>query len=228
MWRSTFIVSAMTLLSRILGLVRDMVLLNVFGAGGIMDAFLVAFKIPNFFRRLFAEGAFSQAFIPVLTEYKTKKLHQDVQILISRAAGSLTLILSLLTVFTMLAAPAVIWLFAPGFADEPDKFELAVDLLRLTFPYLLLMSLTAFASSVLNSYGSFATASFAPVLLNLTMIAAAWCAPLFDPSIMALGWAVVVAGVLQLAIQIPELWKKKLLIPPRWILSMKGYGAFSS
>jgi putative peptidoglycan lipid II flippase len=216
MWRSTFIVSAMTLLSRILGLVRDMVLLNVFGAGGIMDAFLVAFKIPNFFRRLFAEGAFSQAFIPVLTEYKTKKLHQDVQILISRAAGSLTLILSLLTVFTMLAAPAVIWLFAPGFADEPDKFELAVDLLRLTFPYLLLMSLTAFASSVLNSYGSFATASFAPVLLNLTMIAAAWwCAPLFDPSIMALGWAVVVAGVLQLAIQIPELWKKKLLIPPK-------------
>ena len=216
MWRSTFIVSAMTMLSRILGLVRDMVLLNVFGAGGLMDAFLVAFKIPNFFRRLLAEGAFSQAFIPVLTDYKTNRLHADVQILISRVFGVLLTILSLMTVFAVVAAPAVIWLFAPGFSDEPVKFDTAVELLRLTFPYLLFMSLTAFASSILNSYGSFATAAFAPVLLNVTMIAAAWWAsPYFAEPIMALGWAVIIAGILQLAIQIPELHNKKLLIPPK-------------
>jgi putative peptidoglycan lipid II flippase len=215
MWRSTFIVSAMTLLSRILGLVRDMVLLNVFGAGGLMDAFLVAFKIPNFFRRLLAEGAFSQAFIPVLTDYKTKKMHQDVQVLISRVFGALLTILSVMTVFAVAGAPLVIGLFAPGFVGD-IKFDLAVDLLRLTFPYLLFMSLTAFAGSILNTYGSFATASFAPVLLNLTMIAAAWwLTPYCDPKIMALGWGVVLAGFLQLAIQIPELHAKKLLIPPK-------------
>lgn len=216
MWRSTFIVSAMTMLSRVLGLVRDMVLLNVFGAGGLMDAFLVAFKIPNFFRRLLAEGAFSQAFIPVLTDYKTNRLHADVQVLISRVFGVLLTILSVMTVFAVVAAPALIWLFAPGFADDPIKFDTAVELLRLTFPYLLFMSLTAFASSILNSYGSFATAAFAPVLLNLTMISAAWWAtPYFAEPIMALGWAVIIAGILQLAIQIPELWNKKLLIPPK-------------
>jgi putative peptidoglycan lipid II flippase len=174
LWRSTFIVSAMTMLSRILGLVRDMVLLNVFGAGGVMDAFLVAFKIPNFLRRLFAEGAFSQAFVPVLSEYKTKKTHEEVQILISRASGSLMLILGLLTTFSVVAAPLVIYIFAPGFRGQEAKFQLAVELLRLTFPYLFLISMTAFAGSVLNSYGSFGTASFAPVLLNVTMIAAAW------------------------------------------------------
>lgn len=216
LWRSTFIVSAMTMLSRILGLVRDMVLLNVFGAGGVMDAFLVAFKIPNFLRRLFAEGAFSQAFVPVLSEYKTTKTHEEVQILISRASGSLMLILGVLTTFSVVAAPLVIYIFAPGFHGQEAKFQLAVELLRLTFPYLLLISMTAFAGSVLNSYGSFATASFAPVLLNVTMIAAAWwLAPYMDPHIMALGWGVLAAGFIQLAIQIPELWKKKLLIPPR-------------
>ncbi len=216
MWRSTFIVSAMTMLSRILGLVRDMVLLNVFGAGGLMDAFLVAFKIPNFFRRLLAEGAFSQAFIPVLTDYKTNHLHADVQVLISRVFGVLLTILSVMTVFAVVAAPLLIGLFAPGFVGDAVKFQTAVDLLRLTFPYLLFMSLTAFASSILNSYGSFATASFAPVLLNITMIGAAWLAtPYFAEPIMALGWAVIAAGILQLAIQIPELHAKKLLIPPK-------------
>ncbi len=216
LWRSTFIVSAMTMLSRILGLVRDMVLLNVFGAGGVMDAFLVAFKIPNFLRRLFAEGAFSQAFVPVLSEYKTTRTHEEVQILISRASGSLMLILGVLTTFSVVAAPLVIYIFAPGFHGQAEKFALAVELLRLTFPYLFLISMTAFAGSVLNSYGSFATASFAPVLLNVTMIAAAWwLAPYMSPHIMALGWGVMAAGFIQLAIQIPELWNKKLLIPPK-------------
>ena len=216
LWRSTFIVSAMTMLSRVLGLVRDIVLMNVFGAGKDFDTFVVAFRIPNFFRRLFAEGAFSQAFIPILTEYKTTKLHTEVQILISRVFGCLLLAMSTLTLIAMIAAPAILYLYAPGFHSDPVKFDLAVDMFRLTIPYLMFMSLTAFASSILNSYGSFASPAFSPVLLNLAMIAGAWLlTPYMAEPIMALGWAVVVAGILQLAIQIPELWKKKLLIPPR-------------
>ncbi len=216
LWRSTIIVSAMTMLSRVLGLVRDIVLLNVFGAGKDFDTFVVAFRIPNFFRRLFAEGAFSQAFIPVLTEYKTSKTHAKVQILISRVFGCLLTAMSLLTFVAMVAAPAIIYLYAPGFHNDPEKFDLAVDMFRLTIPYLMFMSLTAFASSILNSYGSFASPAFSPVLLNIAMIAGAWwLTPFMAEPIMALGWAVVVAGVLQLAIQIPELWKKNLLIPPK-------------
>jgi putative peptidoglycan lipid II flippase len=216
LWRSTFIVSAMTMLSRVLGLVRDVVLLNVFGAGKDFDTFVVAFRIPNFFRRLFAEGAFSQAFIPVLTEYKTTKTHAEVQILISRVFGCLATFMTLLTFIAMVAAPAIMYIYAPGFHSDPEKFALATDMFRLTIPYLLFMSLTAFASSILNSYGSFSTPAFAPVLLNVTMIAGAWwLTPYMAEPITALGWAVVVAGVLQLAIQIPELWRKNLLIPPK-------------
>ncbi|TXJ03084.1 MAG: murein biosynthesis integral membrane protein MurJ [Acinetobacter sp.] len=216
LWRSTVIVSAMTMLSRVLGLVRDIVLLNVFGAGKDFDTFVVAFRIPNFFRRLFAEGAFSQAFIPVLTEYKTSRTHAEVQILISRVFGCLFSAMTLLTFVAMVAAPAIIYLYAPGFHSDTAKFDLAVDMFRLTIPYLLFMSLTAFASSILNSYGSFASPAFSPVLLNVAMIAGAWwLTPYMAEPIMALGWAVVIAGVLQLAIQIPELWKKKLLIPPK-------------
>lgn len=217
LWRSTFIFSAMTMLSRILGLIRDMVLLNVFGAGGVMDTFVVAFRIPNFFRRLFAEGAFSQAFVPVLTEYKTQRGLAEVQILISRVSGALLTILIPLTIMVMFAAPAIMYVYAPGFHDDPEKFATAVDLFRLTFPYLLFMSLTAFASSILNSYGSFASAAFAPVLLNIAQIAAAWWFVGYFPEepIMVLGWAVIIAGFLQLAIQIPELWRKKLMVPPK-------------
>ncbi|MBH2000905.1 MAG: murein biosynthesis integral membrane protein MurJ [Moraxellaceae bacterium] len=216
LWRSTVIVSAMTMLSRILGLVRDIVLLNVFGAGKDFDTFVVAFRIPNFFRRLFAEGAFSQAFIPILTEYKTSRTHAEVQILISRVFGCLLTAMSLLTFVAMVAAPAIIYIYAPGFHNDSEKFELAVDMFRLTIPYLMFMSLTAFASSILNSYGSFASPAFSPVLLNLAMIAGAWwLTPYMAEPIMALGWAVVVAGILQLAIQIPELWNKNLLIPPK-------------
>ncbi|WP_171457701.1 murein biosynthesis integral membrane protein MurJ [Acinetobacter bouvetii] len=216
LWRSTVIVSAMTMLSRILGLVRDIVLLNVFGAGKDFDTFVVAFRIPNFFRRLFAEGAFSQAFIPVLTEYKTGRTHAEVQILISRVFGCLTTFMSALTFVAMVAAPAIIYIYAPGFHDDPEKFALATDMFRLTIPYLLFMSLTAFASSILNSYGSFTSPAFSPVLLNLAMIAGAvWLTPYMAEPIMALGWAVLIAGILQLAVQIPELWNKKLLIPPK-------------
>lgn len=164
---------------------------------------------PELFRRLFAEGAFSQAFIPVLTEYKTSRTHAEVQILISRVFGCLASVMSLLTLAAMVAAPAVMYVYAPGFHSDPEKFALATDMFRLTIPYLLFMSLTAFASSILNSYGSFTTPAFAPVLLNLAMIAGAlWLTPYMAEPIMALGWAVIIAGALQLAIQIPELWRK--------------------
>ena len=213
LFRSTMVVSSMTMLSRVLGLVRDIVLLGVFGAGGLMDAFLVAFKIPNFLRRLFAEGAFSQAFVPVLSEYKEKYNLQQVQLLVSRTSGALLLILSMLTVVVILLAPWVVTLFAPGFADQPDKFAVTADLLRLTFPYLLFISMTAFASGILQSYGRFAAPAFAPVLLNLCMIGAALIfAPMFDTPIMALGYAVAIAGLLQFLIQLPQ---QRLLVAPK-------------
>lgn len=223
LFRSTVIVSSMTMLSRILGLIRDMVLMSVFGAGGLMDAFLVAFKIPNFLRRLFAEGAFSQAFVPVLTEYKEARTLAEVQLLIARVSGVLSLVLLVLTVAVIFLAPQVVYLFAPGFADDPQKFGAATELLRLTFPYLLFISMTAFFGSILQSYGRFAAPAFAPVLLNLCMIGGALIlAPMLDKPIMALGYAVAISGILQLLIQLPQLWQQKLLIPPS--ISFKDEG----
>ena len=223
LWRSTLIVSAMTMLSRIAGLVRDMVLLNVFGADRMMDAFLVAFKIPNFLRRLFAEGAFAQAFVPVLTEYKTQRGDETVRDLVSKTAGSLSLILLILTVVAVVGAQPIMWVFAPGFSDDPEKFHLAANMLQITFPYLLLISLTAFAGGILNSYGAFALSSFTPVLLNLVMIASAlFLAPHMDIPVMALAWGVLLAGVAQLAFQIPALYNIGML--PRFKVAFADEG----
>ena len=206
LWRSTLIVSVMTMLSRILGMVRDMVLLNVFGADKLMDAFLVAFKIPNFLRRLFAEGAFAQAFVPVLSEVKSQEGDEAVRLLVGKVAGSLTLILSVITGVAMVASPVIIFIFAPGFRGDEVKFHLASDLLVLTFPYLLMISLTAFAGGILNSYGKFGVSAFTPVMLNVTMIAAAWwLAPRMDVPVMALGWGVMMAGFVQMAMQVRPL-----------------------
>ena len=216
LFRSTAIVSVMTMLSRILGLVRDIVLMGVFGAGGLMDAFLVAFKIPNFLRRLFAEGAFSQAFVPVLSEYKEKRTLDEVKLLIAHVSGVLSVILLVLTVAVIALAPYVIHLFAPGFADDPLRFNTASELLRLTFPYLFFISMTAFFGSILQSYGKFAPPAFAPVLLNVCMILGALAlAPMLDTPIMALGYAVAISGVLQLLIQLPDLYRQKLLVAPK-------------
>lgn len=202
LWRSTFIVSAMTLLSRIAGLVRDMVFMNLFGASRLMDAFLVAFKIPNFLRRLFAEGAFSQAFVPVLSEVRTQRGDDEVRRLIDHVAGSLTVVLGGISVIAIVFSPAIIFLFAPGFRGDELKFDLAADMLRVTFPYLLLISLTAFAGGILNTYGRFGASSFTPVLMNLTMIACAiWMAPLLTQPIMALAWGVLISGIVQLGFQ---------------------------
>src|SRR5690606_33682212 len=176
--RSSGLVGLMTMLSRVLGLIRDMVIANLFGAGAGADAFFVAFKIPNFLRRLFAEGAFAQAFVPVLSEYRATRSQAEVKVLLGAVSGGLGFILLLLTLLAVAGAPWITWVFAPGFADDPVKFELASDMLRITFPYLLLISLTAFAGAILNSYDRFAVPAFTPVLLNLAMIGAAlWLTP---------------------------------------------------
>lgn len=213
--KSTLIISIFTMLSRILGLLRDIIIMSVFGAGGMTDAFLVAFKLPNFLRRLLSEGAFSQAFIPVLTEYKNNLSHQDVRALISQMTGALLLILSGLTALVVVFAPQVIGMFAWGFDSDSEKFHTATDLLRVTFPYLLLITLTAFAGSILQSYHRFAISAFAPILLNMCMIIGAlFVAPLFEKPIMVLGYAVAVAGLLQLLIHVPPLFGQKLLVAP--------------
>jgi len=216
--RSSGVVGVMTLLSRVLGLVRDVVIANLFGATGSADAFFVAFKIPNFLRRLFAEGAFSQAFVPVLSEYRTQRTLADVQLLVNRVAGTLGAILLLVTLIAVAASPIVTAVFAPGFyMHETVKFDLASDMLRITFPYLLLISLTAFAGAILNSYERFAVPAFTPVLLNVCLIGCAlFLTPVMDEPVMALAWGVLMAGAVQLCFQLPFLWHLRLLPKPRW------------
>lgn len=213
--RSGLVVSAMTMLSRVMGLVRDVVVATFLGAGNGSDAFFVAFKIPNFLRRLFAEGAFNQAFVPVLSEYSTQRTKQEIRELLNAVAGSLTALLALITALAMLGAPWLVWLFAPGFGRDPEKLALTADMLRLTFPYLLLISLTAFSGSVLNTWNRFAVPAFTPVLLNLSLIGAALLLmPLMEEPAMALAWGVLIAGAAQLAFQVPFLLRLGLLPTP--------------
>jgi putative peptidoglycan lipid II flippase len=215
--RSTAIVSGMTLISRILGYLRDMVLAVTFGAGATTDAFFVAFRIPNFFRRLFAEGAFSQAFVPVFAEYREKQGQVALRDLLDHTAGALLVALTFVTLIGVLAAPWLIWIFAPGLAQADGRQELAAQMLRITFPYLLFISLTAMAAGILNSIGRFAIPAFTPVFLNLALIVAAlWGAPMFPEPVVALAWGVFFAGVLQLAFQIPFLVRAGLLPRPRF------------
>jgi putative peptidoglycan lipid II flippase len=221
--KSTAIVSAMTTLSRMLGLVRDVVFANLLGAGGATDAFFVAFKIPNFLRRLFAEGAFAQAFVPVLTEYKIQRSEAEVRNLVQNVAGTLGGILFVLTVLAALAAPALVMLFAPGFSDEPERFDLTAEMLRITFPYLFFISLVALSGSILNSFGRFAVSAFTPVFLNVVLIGAAiWGAPYFAQPVVALAWGVFVAGIVQLLFQLPFLKRLGLLVWPKWGMRDEG------
>ncbi|MGZ8197576.1 MAG: murein biosynthesis integral membrane protein MurJ, partial [Burkholderiales bacterium] len=205
-------VSGMTFISRVLGFVRDAIIARVFGAGLMTDAFFVAFKIPNLLRRLFAEGAFSQAFVPILAEYKNQRGHEATRLLVDRISALLALALCGVTAIGVLAAPVLIYVIAPGFAATPAKYQLTVDLLRITFPYIVFISLTALAGGILNTYSRFSVPAFTPVLLNVSFIAfALWAAPYFDPPVLALAWAVFVGGVLQLAFQVPYLARLKLL-----------------
>ncbi len=214
--RSTFVVSCMTLISRVLGLVRDVLLATLFAASAGMDAFLVAFKIPNFGRRLFAEGAFSQAFVPVLSATRSQN-PEEVKELVDVVAGTLGGILAVITLAGVLAAPVLVMIFAPGFVDDGNKFEMSSAMLRFTFPYLLFISLTAFAGGILNTYGRFAVPAFTPVFLNLCLISAAlWLSPRFEQPVMALALGVLAAGIVQLGIQLPFLARLGLMPRPRW------------
>ncbi|HJR74969.1 MAG TPA: murein biosynthesis integral membrane protein MurJ [Luteimonas sp.] len=215
--RSTAVFSAMTFLSRVSGLVRDQVYAAVFGASPAMDAFVVAFRIPNFMRRLSAEGSFSMAFVPVLAEYKARGDHAAVKELVDRVAGTLTAFLLVLTAGAVLAAPWIMPIFAPGFGAETEQGRLAAEMLRITFPYALFISLASLAGGILNSYQRFAIPALSPVLLNLAMIAAALgVAPFMREPVLALAWGVFAAGVLQLVFQLPSLAKIGLLPRPRW------------
>lgn len=220
---SSFVVSIGTMLSRVLGLVRDVVLANLLGAAPNADAFFVAFKIPNFLRRLFAEGAFSQAFVPVLTETREQGSHEAVRHLVDRVAGVLGGSLFVLTALAMVMAPWVALIFAPGFSRDVAKLALTADLIVWTFPYLLLISLTGFCGAILNTYGRFAVPAYTPVLLNLSLITAAvvWAPTMPEPA-LGLAMGVTLAGVVQLLFQLPSLRALKLTPRPVWDTKDEG------
>jgi putative peptidoglycan lipid II flippase len=221
--RSSLLTGSMTMVSRVLGLVRDIVLASVLGAGGAMDAFGVAQKIPNFFRRLFAEGAFSQAFIPVLSEYREKGSHAAVKELVDKVAGCLGSILVAVTLVGVVGAAGISLVFAPGYLSDPAKFGLLTELVRITFPYLMLISLTGFAGAILNSYDRFAIPAITPVFLNVFMIAGALLLTEYFPSpVHALAWSIIAAGIFSLLFQLPFLRQIHLLPSPKLDWSHPG------
>lgn len=221
--KSTFTVGGMTTISRIFGLIRDVVIARLFGATAEVDAFIVAFRIPNFLRRLFAEGGFSQAFVPVLAEYKELRDEMAVKALVDQTAATLGAVLFLVTLIGFIAAPILIMIFASGFDDA--KHVLATDMLRITFPYILFISLTAFAASILNTYKQFAVPAFTPVLLNLSLIGCAiFLAPLMETPVTALAWGVLLAGIVQLLFQFPFLFRIKLFPKPGFNKDKEGVG----
>lgn len=214
--RATAGVGSATLLSRLLGFVRDTVVANAFGAGPAADAFFVAFRIPNFLRRLLAEGAFTQAFVPVLGEYQARGDVQATRRLIAHVYGHLGVIVTLISLTAVLGAPWLVHLFAPGFAGSGERHALATEMLRITFPYLACMSMAAATAGVLNAHGRFLVSALNPVLLNLAMIAAAWwLAPHMDPPVVALAWGVLLGGVAQVLWQLPFVASLGLLPMPR-------------
>lgn len=221
--RALATVSSLTMVSRVLGYVRDFFIARVFGAGLATDAFFVAFRIPNLLRRLFAEGAFSQAFVPILAEVRGRETPEETRAMVDSVSTALFLALVATAALGMVLAPLVVYVSAPGFAAEPGKFELTVAMLRITFPYIVCISLVALAAGVLNTWSRFAVPAITPVLLNLSFIVgAAFFADRFEPPVLVLAWAVFAGGFLQLALQLPFLWKIGML--PRWRLDLKHPG----
>ena len=213
----TSVVSGMTLISRILGLVRDIVFARYFGASLVMDAFLVAQRIPNMLRRFFAEGAFSAGFIPVMARYREKHDHEEAREFVDAVAGTFGIVLFVVTLLGVIASPLLVLIVAPGFVGDGGDFDLAALMLRFTFPYLLFVSLTAFAGGILNTYGRFGVPAFTPVILNVVLIVAAiWVSPMLEQPVMALAYAVLVAGILQLLFQLPFLAQIRAFPRPIW------------
>ena len=221
--RALVTVSGLTLVSRILGYARDFVIARAFGAGLYTDAFFVAFRIPNLLRRLFAEGAFSQAFVPVLAEYKSRSSPEETRSLIDGVGSVLVVALAIAAALGVALAPVVVYLSAPGFAADPAKYDLTVVMLRICFPYIAFISLVALAAGIFNTWNRFAVPAITPALLNVCFIVAALgFADRFDPPVLALAWAVFAGGVLQLAFQIPFLVRLGLL--PRWRFDLSHPG----
>ncbi|WP_392563808.1 murein biosynthesis integral membrane protein MurJ [Orbus wheelerorum] len=221
--KSLAAVSSMTMISRVLGFIRDAIVARYFGAGMATDAFFVAFKLPNLLRRIFAEGAFSQAFVPILAEYKSQQGEEAARTFVAYVAGLLTLVLAIVTAIGIVASPIIILITAPGFTEPVEKFELASLMLKITFPYILLISLASLAGAILNTWNRFSVPAFVPTFLNLSMIGfTLFATPYFNPPILALAVAVVVGGVLQLLYQLPYLKKIGMLVLPRINLRDSG------
>jgi len=217
LFRSSAMTGAMTMVSRVVGLLRDICFAFVLGDKPGADAFFVAFKVPQFLRRLFAEGAFSQAFVPVLSEYRVNGSQAAVKELVDRVCGCLGVTLIALTSLVVLFAPVFTMFFAPGFyLNSPEKYQLTSEMVRITFPYLLLISMTGFAGAILNSYDRFMVPAVTPVLLNISLIFAAMVMmPWFEEPVMALAWGVLLAGSLQMVFQLPFLARLQMLPSPK-------------
>ncbi len=215
LFRSLFTVSAFTFLSRIMGLARDIVFASFFGASAAMDAFSVAFRIPNLFRRFFGEGAFNQAFVPVFSEYRLQKSRAELKLFLAEVSGSLGIVLLFIALLGVLFSPQVVMIFASGFLQDEAKFLLTSDLVRLMIPYVFFICMTAMYSSVLNALDQFAVPAAAPILLNIALIAGALVSPLFNIPIMALGYAVFIAGVLQMGALLFVVYRQGLIRSPK-------------
>ncbi len=211
------VVSVFTFLSRILGLIRDMVIAAFFGTGMIADAFVVAFRIPNLLRRLFAEGSLTIAFIPVFTEYLSRKSKEDAFDMARVVLTLLSLILSVVTMLGVIFAPWIVRLQAFGFGASGDQFELTVLLTRITFPYILLVSIVAFFMGVLNSLRRFAAPAAAPIFLNVGIIGAAYLiSPHLQAPVVGVALGVIIGGILQVVLQIPWVYREGMNLFPRW------------
>ena len=214
--KSTGTVGSMTMVSRFLGYARDVVVASLFGATAGVDMFLLAFRIPNFLRRLFAEGAFSQAFVPVLSEYKANRSPEEVKTLVDHVSGNLAAIVFVVTVLGILLSPVLVLIFAPGYAGDETKHEMTTHMLRITFPYIFFISITALMGGVLNTYKKFAIPAVTPVLLNLSIMGGAiLLAPYTQDPHYSLAWGVLFGGVAQLLFQIPFL-RKMGMLPRFW------------
>ncbi len=204
--------SVVTFMSRVSGFIRDIVTAILFGATAGYDAYILAFRIPNLMRRLFAEGAFSQAFVPIFAEYSDQKDHKQIKLFLNNIAGNLTIILLVVTILGILFCPWIVKIFAPGFVQNPAKLQTAIKMLQITFPYIFFISLTALAAGVLNCYHQFVVPAFTPILLNLSLIGFSLIlATKFTPPELSLAWGVLVAGIIQLGFQLPFLYKLRLL-----------------